>query len=124
MFSSFCINPVLIQAVGTSPNASGDDERTPSPGTPYLASVQQAAASAQRDQYRQASTAAYVVMFSQEPLDTSIGADHPRLRTRDLIVWQVNPADTSTWRTFVVEGPVRDEGGGGVAWSVDCTEIS
>jgi hypothetical protein len=123
MFSSFCINPVLIQATGTT-NVLGDDVQAASPGTSYMASVQQASASAQRDAYRQGSTAAYVVMFDQEPLDTSIGADHPRLRTRDLVTWQVNPADPTTWRAFVVSGPVRDEGGGGVAWSVDCAEIA
>lgn len=122
-FAEFLVNPVVVATTGYSTNASADDLRTPTGGTAYMASVQQAsaevAAALEASGAVQAGRAAYTVYFDREPLDTSV-SPAKRPGVRDTVTWTTASGES---RTLVVLGPVRDEGGGGLAWSVDCAEV-
>jgi hypothetical protein len=117
IFASFCINQTLVQT------RSGDDPTTPpSAGTTIMGSVQAAGSARLVAHGQEASLVSHIVMYDGEPLDTSNARGNPRIRLEDQITWQVDPADPLSWRNLYALGPARDEGGGGVAWSVDCQE--
>jgi hypothetical protein len=135
-WSYFLVNTVSVVAVTTdNTNLSGDDLRTVGTGTAYLASVQQGsaslAASLEAQGAIQAGQAVFTVFFAEEPIDTSggssggVGGGSSRplgtIRARDVVLW--TPASGPV-RTLVVLGPVRDEGGAGEAYSVDCVEVA
>lgn len=121
--SDILVNTVLVKSVATATDRSGDDLRTPSAGTSYAASVQMAGEAEVMAQGRQGANAVGVVYFDREPLDTSVGADHPRLRVRDLIEWQADGTNPAV-RELIVSGPPKPEGGFGTAWSVEVEEIT
>lgn len=126
IFATFCINQTLVQT------RSGDDPTAPlSAGTTIMASVQPAKAGRVVVHGAEEMIVSHTVMYDADgpPLDTSNIRGNPRVRAMDLITWQPLDATTKlpstdplTWRTFYALGPARDEGGGGVAWSVDCQE--
>lgn len=126
IFASFCINQTLVQT------RSGDD---PSPvlsvGTTIMGSVQAARSGRVVVHGAEESVVSHIVMYDvdAQPLDTTNARGNSRIRLEDQIIWQpLDPAtglastDPLAWRTFRALGPARDEGGGGVAWSVDCQE--
>lgn len=96
-----------------------------------MASVQPAKAGRVVAHGSEESVVSHIVMYDIDapPLDTSNARSDPRVRLMDKIVWQpLDPAtklpstDPLMWRTFRALSLARDEGGGGVAWSVDCEE--
>lgn len=117
VLAKFCINPVVFSTMTPTSDPSGDSGGVPdySAGTSLLCSLQPLSLGRIVAHQAEGSLATAQLFFAALPLDTSSGArPGGACRVRDRFV--------AAGRTFYAVGPVRDEGGGGVAWSVDCEE--
>lgn len=122
----FLVNTVTLKTQVYPVTDSGDTgEPVPSSGTTLKASVQPAKGNRTVGQGSEQSTVEFVAYFAANPIDTADDAREGGLPvSRDLLIWRVDPEDPEQDRTLLILAPARDEGGQGMAWSLDLRETA